>query len=534
MANVAAIVGVAGAAIGFLLAAFSLGISRAPFWGERRQFALVAASAAAYCGFDVALVVHLPPAAIATSVQIALAFSVVHGVAWIRYLAAADRRPLRTVERVTVMTGAVIALAGLVPGLLVTRDLFPVTIGWLGITYRTPKPTVAGIACYGYMCATLVVIAAGSRHRWREGWQARLPLIGVSMLALLAVNDTLSSAGVLQMPLLLDIGSVVLVSIVAVIHERRFAANVHDLERASAELKSEVATRTDALLRAQAELAASERLVGLGRLTAGVAHEINNPIAVVQHSLERLKESRGAGRHDAGEARYVENALAATHRIVRVVRRLLDAGRVGSAAGAVHVGPFHVASVVRQALTMVERFVQDVDVSVDVEESLTALGDAGFVAQVLENLLVNAAHALEERPAGRRIRVTASRAADRVRIAVADNGPGVPAAVRHLLFEPFVSTKAVGKGSGLGLAVSLGLMRSQSGDLELTRTSGAGTEMCLSLPWTPLAPPADAAPPEPPARVEDVALLIIDDDEDVRESSSTSRPWRRSTTPAGW
>ena len=513
MASLAAIVGITGAAVGLLLAAFSLGMARSPFWAERRQFALVAATAAGYCLFDVALVLDLPGETIAFAVQVALAFGVAQCIAWIRYLALADQRELRPMERRFVLIGCGVAAAGFVPGLLLTRDLFTFTVSWLGITYRTPQPTLIGLALYVYLCAALLVVAAGARHRWREGWQARLPILGVVTLGAFAVNDTLASAGIIEMPLLLDISSISIVLIVGLMHERRFAANMHQLERASVELRREVAARTSALLQAQAALAASERLAGLGRLTAGVAHEINNPIAVVQHSLERIRESRSLSA--GGDERYIENGLAATDRVVRIVRRLLDAGRVASAEAA-NVEPFLIAPVARKALEMVGRHLSEAQVSVEVADDLTALGDRGLVSQVIENLLVNAAQALEQRP-NARIVLRAARVEDLVHVSVADNGPGVPEHVRARLFEPFVTTKAVGKGSGLGLAVSKGLMRSQHGDLILERTSAFGTEMRLSLPSTPLAPAVHAEPIPPVVALHGMRMLIIDDEADVRE-----------------
>jgi len=514
MVNLAAFIGITGAAIGLLLAAFSLGMARSPFWAERRHFALVAATAAGYCLFDVALVLDLPGEIVAASVQIALAFGVAHGMAWIRYLAAADQRPLSTVERRLVFIGTLIALAGFVPDLLVTSELFTHHVAWLGITYRTPQPTLAGLLCYVYLCAALVVVAAGARRRWREGWTARLPFAGLLTLGVLAINDTLSSAGLIAMPLLLDLGTVSIVVVVAVMHERRFAANLHRLERSSSELKREVSARTKALLDAQSALAANERLVGLGRLTAGVAHEINNPIAVVRHSLERIRDVSEPASPEL--IRHVDNGLAATERVVRIVRRLLDAGRIGHSETA-RAEPFHVAPVIDAAVEMVGRHLAGIELLIEVEQRLTALGDAGFVSQVIENLLVNAAHAFELRPGEARIRITARRLDQTVRITVADNGPGVPEEVRARLFEPFVTTKVIGRGSGLGLAVSKGLMRSQHGDLTLVSTSEQGTEMAVVLPWTALEPPTLAGPEAPVELAAGLKVLIVDDEADVRE-----------------
>jgi len=516
MVNLAAIIGITGAAVALLLAAFSLGMARSPFWAERRHFALVAATAAGYCLFDVALVLDLPAEVISSSVQIALAFGCAHVAAWLRYQAAVQQRPLRTVERRLVLLGLLVALAGFVPGLLLTRDLFTYRVEWLGITYRTPQPTLAGLACYVYLCVAVVVIAAGARKYWQAGWQARLPFVAVLALAILAVNDTLSSAGVIAMPLMLDFGCVATVVVVAAMHERRFAANVHRLERSSSELKREVSARTRALLDAQSALAANERLAGLGRLTAGVAHEINNPIAVVQHSLERIRAGCPAGTTPTDLNRHIDNGLAATERVVRVVRRLLDAGRIGHGDRA-RAEPFLVAPVVARAIEMVGHHLSNVAMQVEVDDQLVALGDAGFLSQVIENLLVNAAHAFELRPAGARIRIRARRVDQLVRIIVSDNGPGVPDEVRPRLFEPFVTTKVIGKGSGLGLAVSKGLMRSQNGELSLVDTSEAGTEMAVQLPWTPLTPPAPVTDPEPAAAIAGLTVLIIDDEADVRE-----------------
>ena len=104
---------------------------------------------------------------------------------------------------------------------------------------------------------------------------------------LLAVNDSLASARLIGTPLLLDGGAVLVVIVTGLLQQRRFAADARRLEQ-------EVVDRSRDLLEAQAALARSERMAGLGRLAAGVAHEINNPAAVIQHNLELLKRVRTA------------------------------------------------------------------------------------------------------------------------------------------------------------------------------------------------------------------------------------------------
>ena len=493
MVNLAVIIGVAGTIVGILLASFSLGMSRSPAWAERRQFALVSITAAGYCLFDLAGVMDVPDTLVSGGIQLALAFGALHGAAWLRYLAKAERREPTRLEHWGIRGGLVIAAAGLIPGFLVTHEIYAVRVEWVGITYRTPQPTLAGMFVWVYFAIAMIIVGVGAWRRRHEGWFARFPIVCVIIMGLLAINDTLVSAGMLAMPLLLDGASVVVLLITGILHERRFAADVHRLERA---------------------LERAERMAGLGRLAAGVAHEINNPIAVVRHNLERLRAGEPSS---AADRRYIESALTATQRIVRIVRQLLDAGR---AAGPEErtLMPFRVASVVHEALAMPFLGVAGVTVTSDVDADLAAIGDAGLSAQVIENLLTNAAHVLESRRQDAAIHVRAVRDADRVRISVIDNGPGVPESVRARMFEPFVSTKPIGKGSGLGLAVSHGLMRAQDGELFLVTSSTSGSEFALELPWCAISDVTAEVPHAPAAMApSDLGMLIIDDDDDMRE-----------------
>jgi signal transduction histidine kinase len=377
-----------------------------------------------------------------------------------------------------------------------------------------------GLAVYDYFCTALAIVAAEAWRQRSNGWGGPFPILGVALLSLLALNDTLSSARIIAMPLLLDAGAVGVVVVTGWLHHRRFAADIVLLEQ-------QVVTRSRELLETQAALARSERMAGLGRLAAGVAHEINNPLSVLQHALERLQRHDAlAGEWFPGSRAYIENGLTAGRRIVRIVGQLLDAGRA-TGIEPTRLQPFGVVPVVRRALAVTADVLSQVQVDVRVDERLSARGDAGMVEQVLINLISNAAHALEARTDGARLAIAAVRVdppagpdeGSRVRISVSDNASGVPPAVRASLFEPFVSTKPVGKGSGLGLAVSLGLMRSQQGDLTLVRTSLAGTEMALDLAWSPVDATTELQTAgvtlTPPAFPSDIRVLIIDDEEEV-------------------
>ncbi len=512
----AGVVGAAGAAVGLLLAAFSLGMARSQAWPERRPFAMVAATAAGYCAFDLVLVLDVSASTVAAGVQVALVFGLLHGVAWLHYLAAAERRPLDRTERWLRVTAVAIALLGLVPGWLITREIVPIEIDWLGVTYWTPQPTSAGLAAYGFCAIALSVVGVRVwRRRSLGDWRAQVPLAGVVALGALAVNDTLSSAGLLSMPLLLDSGAMVVVVATGILHQWRFGHEVRVLELSSAGLEREVARRSQELLEAQAELARTERLASVGRLASGVAHEINNPLLVVMHVLERLQQAE-PGSSDVTRSASVETAHSAARRIARIARQLLDAGRA-TATEPSRLGPILVAPVVGQALLATRDAVGEIPVAVTVDGDLAVAGDAGLLEQVLINLITNAAHALEDWPDGR-IDIRADREGTRVWVSVADNGPGIDETIHDRLFEPFVTTKPVGKGSGLGLAVSVGLMRSQNGSLRLVATSSEGTELRLELEGVPPAPvPLDAPETAAAAEVTGLCLLVIDDERDVRD-----------------
>jgi signal transduction histidine kinase len=110
-------------------------------------------------------------------------------------------------------------------------------------------------------------------------------------------------------------------------------------------------------------------------------------------------------------------------------------------------------------------------------------GDADQLQQVLVNLVTNARQALENRSAPRRICIKARLAGAAVEITVADNGPGIPTAVRGRIFDPFFSTKPVGTGTGIGLPISRGIAEAHGGSLQLEETAEDETRFVLRLPW---------------------------------------------------
>lgn len=489
------IIGIAGALAGLLMAVFSAGVSRLPAWRHGRSLAIVALTGAGYCACDLVLELGHEPAVIAGGVQLALAFGVAHGVAWLHYLAALDGRSLDRFERVSVGIAVIAGVASLMPGAIITREIAVVRVAWFGATYQVPRPSMGGVILFAYLAVMMTFVAVRAVRRQSFDGRARMVVMGVAALGVLALNDTLVSAGLLSMPLLLDAGSVLVVVVAAFVRQRRLAED---------------------LAHTQAALARSERIASTGRLAAGIAHEINNPAAVVRHDLEQiLQRARDplAARGDV--PRLASHALTALDRVVLVVRRLLDFGLAVRPESA-ELMCFRLEPVLRCAGNAILDRLPSGALVIDVPEDLSVLGDASRLQDVVTNLLSNAAYAVAA-TASPSVQILARRDGDRVVITVTDNGTGVPEEIVARMFEPFVNARPFGQGAGLGLAVSHALMRSQNGELRLVRTSATGTEMAIELPIArgPLsevsAPVTDGVAP---AALLD--LLIIDDDPDLR------------------
>ncbi len=255
-------------------------------------------------------------------------------------------------------------------------------------------------------------------------------------------------------------------------------------------LRSKVAAleaTTRELRSAQATLVRSERLASVGRLAAGLAHEIGNPIAAVLGFQELLLD----GDVPPDEARdFLQRMKRETERIHRVLRDLLDFARAPSRKAGVAGDPGDAGHAIETVLTLIEpqKELREVEIERRIAPSpLVALAEEQLV-QVLLNLLMNAGDAAP-RPNGR-VRVSVGRdEGGNATVSVEDNGPGIAEQVEESLFEPFVTTKEVGKGTGLGLAVCKGLVESAGGSIRVETSDLGGARFVVVLP--PIAPASD-------------------------------------------
>ncbi len=242
-------------------------------------------------------------------------------------------------------------------------------------------------------------------------------------------------------------------------------------------------TETRAL---EQRLEVADRLIALGTLAAGVAHELNNPLSVICSNAATVTTALAEVRdHPTAEgfaecAEMVADVAQAAGRMSTIVSDLRQFSRGPSPA---EVGEADVMKTVQWVLRTLAHQLREVRVEVELTPlSLVSL-DETRLGQVLINLLVNAAQAMEQQPrAERLIRLTGSTVGPQVRLVLADTGPGVDPRTRERLFEPFFTTKPPGKGTGLGLWVCHNIITECGGAIAVESTPGAGTTFRLTLP----------------------------------------------------
>jgi PAS domain S-box-containing protein len=238
------------------------------------------------------------------------------------------------------------------------------------------------------------------------------------------------------------------------------------------------------LAEVQEQLARSRRLATIGQLAAGVAHEINNPLAAITTCAEAtLRDLKGdpATARIAEERQwdyYLEEIVRQALRCKQITRGLLDLSRQKRARR----DPVDLNRVVAQAAQLFGRRGEESSVKVEVSAD-PAVGevatDEAMVRQILDNLLSNALDALGE---GGGVRVSTVLDGERVRVEVEDTGPGIAPETLARVFDPFFTTKDPGRGAGLGLAISLTLAEALGGALTVESRPGKGSRFRLWLP----------------------------------------------------
>ncbi|MBI5876872.1 MAG: GAF domain-containing protein [Chloroflexi bacterium] len=225
-----------------------------------------------------------------------------------------------------------------------------------------------------------------------------------------------------------------------------------------------------------------EKLSAVGRLAAGIAHEINNPMTVVLSNAEMMQDGLPP---DDPLREHVELILRAGSRASKIVRNLLEfSGRTQ-----VEFSPTDLHQTIDDTVTLLAHQFKRSRAIIHCEYEATpaiVLGNRDQLQVVWINLLVNALDALSERAADRQIQIHTSNAGDHaMQITINDNGKGVPGDAIPHLFEPFFTTKAPGEGTGLGLYNCYNIIRQHGGDMRVASQINAGTTFTISLPTYP-------------------------------------------------
>jgi signal transduction histidine kinase/ActR/RegA family two-component response regulator len=287
------------------------------------------------------------------------------------------------------------------------------------------------------------------------------------------------------------------------------------LQAHAAELEAQVTARTRELEAQREALFQTEKVAAMGQLLAGVSHELNNPLSTIVGYTQLLLRRVGTG----AMAEQLGKIATSAERCTRIVTNFLALARQYPPERQL----VQLNQLVDDAFELLSYSlrIDSVDVVKRFAPDLPQLwADPHQLQQVIVNLLTNAHQALRAVPTRRRLTLTTryERASDRIRLEIADSGPGVPADIRLRVFDPFFTTKAPGQGTGLGLSLCRGIVDAHEGVLRLEATPGGGATFVVELPAGARAQAAEgqragaAIAPEPGKRI-----LVVDDEPDVAD-----------------
>jgi signal transduction histidine kinase len=323
------------------------------------------------------------------------------------------------------------------------------------------------------------------------------------------------SADIKELGLLIGVGTVTALVVV------RQLLMILENRNLNESLERRVAERSLELEISQSRLNASERLASLGQLTAGLAHEVNTPLATAMNGVSQAqglaaeyRSSIGASgvteddhREIAGELEGSLTHVAATlQRLGELIRKMRAQGRNPN-EGAIRFNPVKTS---QDALVMLEHAALQAKVELVLEASpelgsLQIHGDPVRFAQVVTNLTQNAIHACEDRrqTGGSRVRLHFTHDADHVTLHVSDNGSGIPEQILSQIFDPLFTTKAAGRGTGLGLAIIKDIVTSHfAGQIDCETQAGIGTTFNVRFNCIHEAEPAPVAAKSEPLEIQ--------------------------------
>jgi two-component system NtrC family sensor kinase len=259
--------------------------------------------------------------------------------------------------------------------------------------------------------------------------------------------------------------------------------------------------------RLQEQLIQSEKMSAIGQLIAGVAHDLNNPLASVVGFSDFLAE---AGEIPPSLQEPLQVIRQEAERAATIVKNLLSFAR--SQEGERVRQPVKPLLESTLGLLRNQLMAHKVEATLEVEPGLPEVEvNANQIKQVFVNLINNAAQAIASDAPSGRIWIAAKRVRDGLAVSVTDSGPGISDELAARVFEPFFTTKPEGQGTGLGLSICQGIMKEHGGRITLETRPGAGATFTVELPLAAPAPRPDASP-APRAESRPLHILVVDDE----------------------
>ena len=286
---------------------------------------------------------------------------------------------------------------------------------------------------------------------------------------------------------------------------------------------------------AREQLMRSERLASVGKMAAGAAHEINNPLAVISGRAQMLLKNE----KDEKKAKSLRLMVEQTRRASKILTDLMGFARPAMPKAE----PTNVNFVINHVLSMVENQLRlkNIECVRELAQGMPKiLADKHQLEQVFLNIVLNAEHAMEEK-GSLTVSTSLSSAKDNVVIRFTDTGKGIPKENLQHIFEPFFTTKEEGEGTGLGLSMSYGIITSHGGAIDVDSTVGEGTTFTIDFPvavdvkeMIGKAGAKAEAEPEPAPKKRTAAagkkgqpsILIVDDEEHIRDLLSDTLSMR--------
>ncbi len=274
-----------------------------------------------------------------------------------------------------------------------------------------------------------------------------------------------------------------------------------EIETYNRTLEEKIIERTQALESAQGQLIQSEKMAAVGQLSAGVAHELNNPLGGIlgyaQYTLEKMSRKPFVDTTEKdfeSFKKHLRDIEAQSRRCKTIVQNLLKFSRTSAK---IDMAEIDINGVLLETISLVEHqlTMHKVTMVTDLQPNVPrSQGNAGMLQQVFTNIIINALHAMEN---GGNLIITSRHSpglgefSGAIEIAFTDTGCGIPPEIQKNIFEPFFTTKAIGKGTGLGLSVSYGIIKEHGGEIKVESVPGCGTTFTIILPLEKPETPVD-------------------------------------------